>query len=390
LAKSSPDMSPQSDSGIVHKTKASLASMAGLSPAPPVPLAKQGPRPLMLNSTHLMTVVKPSQTSRSATNTPTQYHGQWSDVMKAKGHAMHKGSHSSISSLSPSDVLGRPTWKGSRSDAELDSRVVPINRRSVSPMAPGYRMPQDRPPSTGSSSDRALRVPQRPPSKSHQDKGWNPINIPDSPPFSTSPVPLTPITDGLLENGDVSDEEHQRAGPVVLPVPDVPLEAPPQRKLTRKKTPNYPATQIEVASDVPMPAVPSLNPRVRSKRYPQRPTNLRTKSRPGTMPEKTPSPNSLAPDGPGVQEIAVLTPRAATFDASESSSTSTSPTYPHLLRRSRKVSTDGQEPRVRKISTERPKIRKVSSDLKGKRESAANEGDDESYGDLLSAYESED
>jgi hypothetical protein len=30
-----------------------------------------------------------------------------------------------------------------------------------------------------------------------------------------------------------------------------------------------------------------------------------------------------------------------------------------------------------------------SRDMKGKRESAANEGDDEGYGDLLTAYESE-
>jgi len=45
------------------------------------------------------------------------------------------------------------------------------------------------------------------------------------------------------------------------------------------------------------------------------------------------------------------------------------------------------------MSTERPRVRKISTesrDAKGKRESTANEGDDEGYGDLLSAYESED
>jgi hypothetical protein len=63
------------------------------------------------------------------------------------------------------------------------------------------------------------------------------------------------------------------------------------------------------------------------------------------------------------------------------------------LRRSGKVSTDGHEAPVRKLSAERPRLRKISTesrDVKGKRESAANEGDDEGYGDLLSAYESED
>ena len=55
--------------------------------------------------------------------------------------------------------------------------------------------------------------------------------------------------------------------------------------------------------------------------------------------------------------------------------------------RTRKISTEG---RTRKISSE--SRRKVSAEraTNHKRESAAVEGDDEGYNDLLSAYESED
>jgi len=370
-----------------------------LSPAPASMLPqKQGPRPLMLNSSHLMTAPKPTRVSRSVIDTP-QYHGQWSEVMRTKGHAAHKDSHSSISSLSPSDALGKSLWRGSRSDAEYDSgrtsRLVPINRRSVSPMAPGSHLQQDRPPSAGSSLDRAVRPSQRVRSGSHSEKGWGRVDVPDSPPLSSPPVPHTPVTDASLENGDVqiTNGEHQQLGSVILTDRNItPLEMPPPRKLTRKKTPlaRRAVVQTEEGLDSSIPPVPSLNPRIRSKRYPQRPSNLRTRSRSDAVPDKIPSPNALSPDGLDEQETAVPTPRAATFDASESSSAS--PTSPQLSRRSRKVSTDGHETSVSKISAERPRVRKISTesrDVRGKRDSAANEGDDEGYGDLLSAYESE-
>ena len=54
---------------------------------------------------------------------------------------------------------------------------------------------------------------------------------------------------------------------------------------------------------------------------------------------------------------------------------------------SRKLSTEGNEPRPRKISSG-SRTRKTSATRKH-RESAAEEGDDEGYDDLLSAYESE-
>ena len=89
------------------------------------------------------------------------------------------------------------------------------------------------------------------------------------------------------------------------------------------------------------------------------------------------------------------TPRANTFD--EQMVTPPSP----RARRTRKISGgEGEAPvRTRKVSNE-GRTRKLSSegrrkvsaerDTKQKRESAAVEGDDEGYNDLLSAYESED
>lgn len=389
----------QRSGGLVHRTKASVASMAGLSDAPP---PKQGPKPLRLNSAHLMTAPKPAQPSRSSTNTPTRYHSQWSEVMRSKGHAAHKESYSSVSSLSPSDALSRSIWKGNRSDAENDStrtsRLVPINRRSISPMAPGYRTPPSRPLSTGSSSDRVMQAsPQSALSEGHSERGWGRVDLPDSlpPSPSPSPIPHTPITDGSLENSDVrvNSGEHQRLGSVILSDPnDSPSEIPPPRKLARKKTPlSRPMIRADEASNSSVPPMPTLPNKLRSKRHPQRPLNLRTKSRSDSMQGKIPSPSTLSPDGLAEPELAAPTPRASTFDVSESSSGS--PTSPKLLREPRKVSAD-EEGRTRKPSTDRPRIRKVSTesrDARGKRESSANEGDDEGYGgfDFLSAYESE-
>jgi len=62
--------------------------------------------------------------------------------------------------------------------------------------------------------------------------------------------------------------------------------------------------------------------------------------------------------------------------------------------RSRKPSSDSHDGRFRKVSTEGiGRVRKSSTeakDPKGETESAAEEGDDEGYDELLSAYDSED
>jgi len=99
------------------------------------------------------------------------------------------------------------------------------------------------------------------------------------------------------------------------------------------------------------------------------------------------SPNTLAPpEWLEEQEIAT-TPRAVEFVSSEPTSAST--TSPHSPRPRRKTSSDTV--RSRKISGGSDgRFGKSSlADAHGTRDSAAEEGDDEGYDDILSAYESE-
>ncbi|KAF7978141.1 hypothetical protein HWV62_17464 [Athelia sp. TMB] len=387
---SSPEVQPSSGS-FAHRTKASLASMASFTSPAPAP-AKSGPRPLMLNSSSLMTAPKPN-VSRSATSIPAPFQGDWADVPRNKHHLQR--SQSSISSLSPMDALGRPSWpSGNRSDAESDSavrsRLVPINRRSISPMAPAARIAaalRERPASAESSS--SDRVPPLPsvgtaPSRSPSDIGWGRVDIPDS--------PQTPFSNlGSAVDVHIASGEHSRTGSINLtdhPVPAIEFSMPP-KKLARRRIPTQPESVDEDTSDssASAPPAPPLG-RLRTKRYPQRPSNLRlgSGSRSSTHEEKTPSPNTLAlPEWP---EVTGATPTAATFSNEPQSM---SPTTPLSGGRIRKVSTGSQDSRSRKLSGDGPtRIRKVSNDgVRRKRESMANEGDDEGYDDLLSAYESE-
>lgn len=380
---------------LAHRTRASLASMAGLSSPAPAP-PKAGPRPLMLNSSSLITAPKVN-VSRSVTPTPRSatstvpFQGDWANVTRNKHHFRGQ---SSISSLSPMDALGRPSWPGgNRSDAESDStggsRLVPINRRSISPMAPSARIVaglREHPDSAGSSTSE--RIPSMPsartaPSPSSSDRGWGLVDIPDS--------PKTPMSaPNSAVDVHVASGEHSRFGSINLtdaPVHEIEFTMPP-KKPARKNIPAEPVDVDEDTSDSSAsgPSAPSFS-RVRSKRYPQRPSNLRLGSdtRSSIHEEKTPSPNRLAPEWP---EVIGATPTATTFSSEPQSM---SPTTPLSAGRVRKVSTGSNKSRTRKLSGDGPtRIRKVSNEgVRYKRESAANEGDDEGYDDLLSAYESE-
>jgi hypothetical protein len=88
----------------------------------------------------------------------------------------------------------------------------------------------------------------------------------------------------------------------------------------------------------------------------------------------------LQVDWPEEQVDLSATPTASNFDSFSPRSPKASRKYSgdSVETRQRKVSTEG---RTRKISGSRP--RKISTN---KRESAAVEGDDEGYDDLLSAY----
>lgn len=173
----------------------------------------------------------------------------------------------------------------------------------------------------------------------------------------------------------------------------------PTRKPSWKKTVENNGESEDTANSASA-GVPTRAPRVRSKRYP-RPANLQIqddKSPRYAAEQKTPSPSTLKVDWPGNEYENVATPRATSFDSDDA------PGIPKSPRRSRKVSTgDGERPR--KLSTdtyreERPRklssgrTRKISTESRevprARRESAAEEGDDEGYDELLSAYESED
>ncbi|KAI6028901.1 regulator of Vps4 activity in the MVB pathway-domain-containing protein [Pisolithus orientalis] len=378
----SPELSPRSDKAFIHKTKESLASIASLQtrPAPPT---KSAPRPLLLNSQTLMISKKSPSSGLSGGRTPPSHMQQWSDAHLPKGHATRQESVSSISSLSLSEVFNKTYSRsaGARSDYDSDgsSRRVPLNRKSVSPMALASRSP--RLPwgvlSPAHSSDTSISSIRGLPLASGSiaeetapERGWRPADGPDSPTTVPSPpnppTPLNQYTTPVRINGidrvaiAAGDSGHAS------------LELPGRSgAIVRKRTPPpvRAGNEVDDTSD-------SSNARLRSKRYTARPANLRIRDtlKPNTTTvveqQKGASPRSLAPpEWPEEQE---LTPRAGNFGA-------TSPVSP---RRSpaRKSSHDMNDMhghvRTRKVST-------------GSRDSAAEEGDDEGYDGLLSAYESE-
>ncbi|KAI0273569.1 regulator of Vps4 activity in the MVB pathway-domain-containing protein [Gloeopeniophorella convolvens] len=380
----SPDSFDGSQAKSIRDSIASLAGLAGVSPSKPPP--KSGPRPLLLNTSSLLTKPTP---------------------VPPRGPSARSRSSLQPTSISSISEVVAPRRHDSHSDWESDtteSRVIPLNRRSVSPMAPLYRTGQGRPNSSSSEKgqsgqDLFLNRNRGTSSPSgHSDgstsRGWGRVDAPDSPvTLPASPPPHTPPPSISTSNGvAVSGSEPQR-GSVVLSESNVHvLEAPAQaRKLVRKKTPPPSRTEYNSDSSAP-PDAPPRSPRTRSKRAPQQLTNLHIQQ-PAPLEVST---NSLAPpEWPDDHDNAV-TPRASTFNDyyGENSASSTSPVSPEPSpRRTRKLSGDGREPRARKISasSHSPRSRKVSETKTIKQtESGAEEGDDEGYDELLSAYESED
>ena len=117
--------------------------------------------------------------------------------------------------------------------------------------------------------------------------------------------------------------------------------------------------------------------KLRSKRYMPRPGNLRLRPVQGASEQRTPSPGqrSLAPEWPGEYELAT-TPKVASYSGG--------------------MDEEGLEEGLGATVVSRPPIvRKLSKEMRSRKEarrtrdSGAEEGDDEGYDDLLSAYESE-
>ncbi|KAG6854608.1 hypothetical protein C0991_004210 [Blastosporella zonata] len=399
-AISSPEQEAQGD-GLLDKTRSLQSALAALTRSSPSPSpAKAGPRPLLLSPSTSLTSPPSRPVSRSAGSTPTPDRdpGQWADIMRLKGHSPHRESISSVSSLSPSDALrsAQSSRSGWDSDAGTSGRRIPLNRKSISPMAPGFRARQERPMSGSSSATSSERGLLSPPLSDHNDlQSWS---------HSETPVVTSPSAHG----SPTTHESHKNGAQLTDPGSTM---ADPHDATYKK-----PVRKIMLAtstgddtSDSSIVQTPSRSPRLRSKRYTPRPLDLNlqdisgsssSQARPATE-RKSSNSNTLAVDWPSDDYEIATTPRASSFKGDDSLSFNM-PISSKSLRRSRKVSAetherlrkipgDDHEPRIRKISQgQRP--RKLSGDQKEtvrRRESSAEEGDDEGYDDLLSAYESE-
>lgn len=353
--------SPPSSGSLVDKTKSLFSAR---SPTP-----KSGPKPLLLNSRlSYSQSPKSSADSLAVKSSDSDTKDEWAEVMKLKRHHIHRESQSSASSLSPSDAFIRNP-RSARSDRESDtatSRIVPLNRRAVSPMAPHYRRP-----SSGASSA-----------------------------SSDIHSPLAKVRSPLHESSSIDVLVRGKAPSI--------SESEPESSDTTSYQPNMASRNLALKSDniediIIRPGIPSRASRVRTRRY-QRPPNLQISDSPGTEGVSGPkssesSSKNLKVDWPTDNHDSLPTPRAVNFDSEEHSSILSEPVRSPRrspskrdLERMRKVSTDKiNEERPRKVST---RSRKVSVETreasKGRRSNAAEDGDDEGYDELLSAYESED
>jgi hypothetical protein len=341
-----------------HNLQASLASLTGLKQTTQTP--KAGPRPLLLGSGSSSVVAHMHSRNSSQAGHP-----------EPRPAVYHRASQSSVSSLSPSDAL-------SRLQQELESpstgRKVPLNRRSVSPMAPSFRR-MIRPPSqssSGYSSDKGLMSPpaRNGGSSRSSSQGWEQVD--DSSPPVVSPPPKTPLTINTQDDDTIRIQQFNSGATV-----ESPLQLP--KKPVRKKTPPPQFSETETSD-----ATPGLvRSRARSKKG-GRPANLR-------LPDSSQQTLQLAVES--IELDPSVTPKVSSFEEN-----SASPKSPRRRKastetqdRQRKLSGDATEPRPRKISNT-SRTRKVSAERresKRVRDSGAEEGDDEGYDDLLSAYESE-
>ena len=229
---------------------------------------------------------------------------------------------------------------------------------------------------------------------SRVDRLDSPLTVPGSPPLYTPPPPTA-----TSSHAAVLGAQSQR-GSLVISEPNIRvLEAPIQaRKLARKKTP--PRSHMDYTSDSSAaPDAPSRSPRQRPRRAAHALATIHVQKDKST--EDSGISNTLTLPESFDHENAV-TPRAAAFQQpNENSTPSAFPNSPALPAiRTRKLSSeshkahgDSSEPRTRKISSSShsPRTRKVSEGKSTKRvDSGAEEGDDEGYDELLSAYESED
>ncbi|KAI5124593.1 hypothetical protein M0805_003110 [Coniferiporia weirii] len=411
----------------VESLTSSLPSWTGLLPITPKS-TKTGPRPLLLKASSLVTPTTVSQVSRSENSTPIPNNNQWSEVLRSKAQSSPRHRDSQVSQTSVSSRHSNPSSSSKAGAGGWDSdtsvsRVVPLNRASMSPMAPVFRASRmHRNASASSQSEFGVLSPKAPSESSPREGahgggsrgslGWERTPIPDSPSTGpSSPPPRTPVTNGSIAQTSIRITiPDQQRGSVVLAEPSVPaLDPVPQSsKKSHRKVPS-PITLVPAGdtSDSSIPSTSPLNriaPRVRSKRYgPQaRQSSLRerepaTGSAVGqTQPMPVPSPRTLAAPDPDTDLDVATTPKAAHFPStSPTDGCARSPRRRKISmeghERRRKISGESSSTRTRKVSGESKPVRtrKVSGEGIHKRDSIADDGDDEGYDELLSAYESE-
>jgi len=376
--------SQQGDRSIIGKTRSLL------SPARSPPLGpKSGPKPLLLSSTLLTSGQNGLKSHRNLVNsTAILDTEEWADVMREKQHHMYRDSVSSASSLSPSDAYVRIP-KSTKSDRESDtssSRIVSLNRRSVSPMA-NFRSAHGRMLSRNSSA-------------------------------SSARFPGPPILSGsLLQESQTINGRITSKLPTILQTYPPPSDrnasraaafGPKESDSSDTASNEQPSSIMRLASSRPESEDAELSmkaSRVRSRRYP-RATNLyiQADQNPHTSAEeKTSNSSQLSVEWPRKETEIVSTPKGSRFESEEyvgmPRKVSRSPLRSKKLstgeiERPRKASVDTiKDTRQRKVSNGQ-RHRKISTESreipKNRRDSSAEEGDDEGYDELLSAYESED
>lgn len=354
---------------LLAKGKSALASLTGSS------TPKSGPRPLLLSSSSLITPSNPRRSSRSPAPVAPSSRSHDPSSFASKSLSVTRNSVQSDRDSEPSNGRFVPLHEGAsprpprnsrtgvtRSAAEDATRL--LNRGNDSePLGAPFGLTHLRNHERRASSEESAR------------RGWGQVELPDSPStLPSSPPPKTPTTVTNGTNVRVSGGSDGQGSSVVLSVPDA--VHPPQidKRVGRKKswnsTPGSPISPREPASD--SSTSQEKAPSVRSKRYGQRPTNLRLKKSDADLGLSS-SPTPIEPRANGdvgalvpecLSDLTANTPRAAEFNSQE------------------------HHTRVRKNSrSPRPAPRKIDMPTK---ESFSSDGDDEGYDEFLSAYESED
>ena len=361
--------SQQSNKSLIEKTRSLLYS--------PSQAPKSAPRPLLLTTTLANSGQRGFKSHRNLANSTTMSDTvEWGDVMREKQHYIYRDSLSSTSSLSPSDRYVR-TPKSDRESDTSSSRIVSLNRRSISPMAPNFRPAHERLQSRTSSASSGFPSPPILPRSSplpHRQTTDAPIasgspTILQTRPFSDRNGCRT-VTSGSKEFDDSDTTSNERSSVIRLTESEN-AELPIQASLVRSK---------------PLP-----NLKMQDDKRPQT-----------SVEEKGFNSSQLTVEWPRDEIEIDPTPKRSRFGSEERDpmprKLSRSPLRSKKLatedlERQRKVSVDTiKDYRQRKVSNgHRP--RKISTEReipKNKRDSSAEEGDDEGYDELLSAYESED